>query len=77
VVLVQFILFLLLGVGLACLYEEVQPGAQFPSADYVFASFIVNELPSNVGLIGLLLSAVLAAAMSTLASSLTLFGPPP
>ena len=36
----------------------------------MFASFIVNELPSNVGLIGLLLSAVLAAAMSTLASSL-------
>ena len=70
VVLVQFILFLLLGVALACFYDEVQPGAEFPSNDYVFASFIVNELPKNVGLIGLLLSAVLAAAMSTLASSL-------
>lgn len=70
VVLVQFLVFLLLGVGLACFYDAVRPETQFPSSDYVFASFIVNELPRNVGLIGLLLSAVLAAAMSTLASSL-------
>ena len=67
VVLVQFALFLLLGVALACYYSEVVPTA-FDSNDEVFATFIVTEMP--VGLVGLTLAAVFSAAMSTLSSSL-------
>ena len=70
VVLVQFALFLLLGVGLACFYDHILPGTVFEKGDHVFATFIVQELPFNVGIIGLLLAAVFAAAMSTLSSSL-------
>ncbi|MFV1966532.1 MAG: sodium:solute symporter [Pirellulaceae bacterium] len=70
VVMLQFALFLLLGVGLACFYDRFYPDTTFASNDHVFATFIVGELPFNVGLIGLLLAAVFAAAMSTLSSSL-------
>lgn len=69
VVFVQFVLFLVIGMLLACFYTEVHPQT-FTKSDEVFAVFIVNELPAKVGLIGLLLAAVLAAAMSTLSSSL-------
>ncbi|MCR9292747.1 MAG: sodium:solute symporter [bacterium] len=69
-VMIQFVLFLLLGVGLAAFYDLVRPEVQFERADDVFANFIVSELPSGVGIIGLLLAAVFAAAMSTLSSSL-------
>ncbi|MEX2119592.1 MAG: sodium:solute symporter [Pirellulales bacterium] len=64
VVLGQFALFLLLGVGLACFYQD----RAFGRADEVFPTFIVHELP--LGVVGLTLSAVFAAAMSTLSSSL-------
>ena len=70
VVFVQFALFLLLGVGLACYYDLFHADRVFERTDRVFAAFIVEELPKNVGLIGLLLAAVVAAAMSTLSSSL-------
>lgn len=70
VVLVQFTLFLLLGVGLACFYATFPPTTEFPTNDHVFASFIVHQLPAGVGLIGIVLAAVFAAAMSTLSSSL-------
>ena len=70
VVLVQFALFLLLGVALACFYDHILPGTEFKKLDHVFATFIVRELPFNIGVIGLLLAAVFAAAMSTLSSSL-------
>ena len=36
----------------------------------MFAHFIVNFFPQNSGLIGLMLAAILSAAMSTLSSSL-------
>jgi Na+/proline symporter len=36
----------------------------------VFAHFIINVFPANTGLVGLMLAAILAAAMSTLSSSL-------
>lgn len=65
----QFLLFLLLGVGLAAYYDHFG-SVSFERSDQVFASFIVSELPSGIGLIGLLLAAVFAAAMSTLSSSL-------
>jgi SSS family transporter len=70
VVMLQFALFLLVGVGLACFYDRFHPNTTFASDDHVFATFIVREMPFNVGLIGLLLAAVFAAAMSTLSSSL-------
>jgi SSS family transporter len=66
----QFLLFLLLGVGLSCFYADVDPPRTFPSNDHVFATFIIEEMPRDVGAIGLMLAAILAAAMSTTASSL-------
>ncbi len=68
VVLLQFALFLLIGVGLAGLIA-LAPGVDAPARnDQLFAWFIVNYMP--VGLVGLTLAAVFAAAMSTLSSSL-------
>jgi SSS family transporter len=64
IVLLQFAGFLLLGLGLTVFYQ----GREFARADEVFATFIVEELP--VGVVGLTLAAVLAAAMSTLSGSL-------
>lgn len=59
----QFALFLAVGLGLWAFYE----GREFPRTDEVFATFIVTELPA--GLRGLLIAGVLAAAMSSLSSS--------
>ena len=70
VVFLQFSLFLFVGMALACFYDFYPPRGGFRSADHVFASFIVDELPRNIGLIGFLLAAVFSAAMSTLSSSL-------
>lgn len=64
----QFALFLLIGVGLWCFYQLHPPGTPFDRTDRVFARFILEELPT--GLVGLLLGALFAAAMSTLSSSL-------
>lgn len=69
VVFLQFALFLVIGVGLACYYSQF-PEKTFAKADAVFADFIVNVFPKNTGLVGLMLAAILAAAMSTLSSSL-------
>ncbi len=68
-VFVQFALFLLLGIGLACFYQRVSAQTTFENNDEVFATFIVGELP--VGLVGITLAAVFSAAMSTLSSSLS------
>ena len=68
VVLAQFALFLLIGVGLWAFYELNPPLTAFERPDRVFARFILDHMP--VGLLGLLLGAVFAAAMSTLSSSL-------
>ncbi|MGH9379544.1 MAG: sodium:solute symporter [Thermoanaerobaculia bacterium] len=68
VVLAQFALFLLIGVGLWCFYQLFPPEAAFDRPDRVFAHFILREMP--VGVVGLLLGAIFAAAMSTLSSSL-------
>jgi SSS family transporter len=68
-VLAQFALFLLVGVGL---FVRAQVGQMSPPPgtrnDEVFGYFIVHGLP--VGLVGLVIAAVLAAAMSTLSGSL-------
>jgi SSS family solute:Na+ symporter len=70
VVLGQFALFLFLGVALAAFYASFPPAEAFARTDRVFTTFIVQELPAGVGLIGLILAAVFSAAMSTLSSSL-------
>jgi SSS family transporter len=68
VVFLQFALFLFVGVALACFYARVEPGVTFDRNDEVFATFIVDAMPT--GLVGLTLAAAFAAAMSTLSSSL-------
>ena len=66
VIFVQFTLFLLIGVGLYVFYG-LHPAA-FASADRIFPTFIVREMP--VGIAGLLVAAILAAAMSNLSAAL-------
>lgn len=68
VVFLQFALFLFIGVQLACFYST-QP-LLIEKADEVYAHFIINSFPYNTGLVGIMLAAILAAAMSTLSSSL-------
>jgi solute:Na+ symporter, SSS family len=64
VVFVQFLLFVIVGLGLAAFYQ----GQTFQSKDAIFPDFIVKYMP--IGVAGLTLAAVFAAAMSTLSSSL-------
>ncbi|MGH7573404.1 MAG: sodium:solute symporter, partial [Gemmatimonadota bacterium] len=64
VVVLQFAIFLAIGVGLWAFYE----GESFARPDAIFATFIVETLP--VGIRGLLVAGVFAAAMSTLSSSI-------
>ncbi len=63
-VMVQFAVFLMVGIGLWAFYE----GTEFAIADEIFASFMIEEMP--VGLTGLLIAGVFAAAMSSLSSSI-------
>ena len=67
-ILFQFLLFLMVGIGL---YAAKQTGAFDPGTatkDEVFGLFIVTKMP--IGIVGILIAAILAAAMSTLSSSL-------
>ena len=66
VIFLQFTLFLLIGVGLFVFYG-MHP-ATFRSNDYIFPTFIVHEMPRGVA--GLLVAAILAAAMSNLSAAL-------
>jgi SSS family transporter len=63
VVVAQFALFLVIGAGLWSFYQLHPPTQPFERADRVFAHFILAELP--VGLVGLLLGAIFAAAMTS------------
>jgi SSS family transporter len=63
-VIVQFVLFLGVGLGLWVFYQ----GRAFERSDEIFALFIVEQLPP--GLTGLLIAGVFAAAMSSLSSSI-------
>jgi SSS family solute:Na+ symporter len=54
------------------LLAEAVPRAETKDADYVFITFVMNNLPR--GLIGLLLAVVLCAAMSSTASELSALG---
>jgi len=60
----QFALFLLVGLGLWVFFE----GRDFARSDEIFARFIIAEMP--VGVRGLLIAGVFAAAMSSLSSSI-------
>jgi SSS family transporter len=63
-VIAQFLLFLVVGLGLWVFYE----GRLFDTSDEIFARFIVEELPPGVS--GILIAGVFAAAMSSLSSSI-------
>jgi Na+/proline symporter len=64
VVILQFALFLLIGVGLWAYYGA----KEFSSPDAIFPGFIIEGMPA--GLTGLVLAALLAAAMSTVSGAL-------
>ena len=68
VVWAQFVLFLVLGVALYVYYGQQTPVPEWAKGDRILPTFLVDHMPQ--GLIGLLLGAVFAAAMSTLSSSL-------
>jgi solute:Na+ symporter, SSS family len=63
VVIVQFALFLVIGLGLWIFYAE----REFARTDEIFATFIIEQLPP--GITGIVIAAIFAAAMSTLSSS--------
>lgn len=63
-VVAQFALFLVIGLGLWSFYG----GRAFERTDEIFATFVIQQLPS--GVTGLVIAAIFAAAMSSLSSSL-------
>jgi SSS family transporter len=66
VVLVQFAMFLFIGIELACFFaQHPLPVDVKLKGDEVFAHFIVNNYPRNTGLIGLMLAAILASNLSS------------
>jgi SSS family solute:Na+ symporter len=65
VVLLQFGLFLLIGIALACFYAR--QGVAPAKGDEVFMTFVVDHM--GIGFRGLILAAVLAATMSNLSAS--------
>src|SRR6202162_5418514 len=65
-VLFQFALFLLIGVMLFEFYHV--PSANFGKADRIHPTFIVSQMPHGIS--GLLIAAILAAAMSNLSAAL-------
>ena len=64
IVILQFVLFLLVGAGLYAYYQ----GRPFAVPDEIFPTFIVEGLPPGIS--GLIIAGILAAMMSTVASSL-------
>jgi len=65
-ILIQFGLFLFVGVMLFAYYQV--PSATFGRADRIYPTFIVSRMPH--GIAGLLIAAILAAAMSNLSAAL-------
>ena len=65
-ILFQFALFLLVGVMLFAYYRV--PSASLGKADRIFPMFIVSRMPHGIS--GLLIAAILAAAMSNLSAAL-------
>ncbi len=67
-ILFQFSLFLLIGATLFVFYKLSPPASPFTRTDTIFPIFIVSRMPHGVS--GLLISAILAAAMSNLSAAL-------
>ena len=65
-ILLQFALFLMVGVMLWAYYRV--PSAQFGRPDRIYPTFIVSRMPHGIS--GLLVAAILAAAMSNLSAAL-------
>jgi Na+/proline symporter len=65
-ILFQFALFLIVGVMLWAYYRV--PSAAFGKPDRIYPTFIVRQMPHGVS--GLLIAAILAAAMSNLSAAL-------
>ncbi len=67
-ILFQFCLFLLIGTSLFVYYKISLPDAAFQRTDTIYPTFIVTRM--GHGISGLLISAILAAAMSNLSAAL-------
>lgn len=67
-VLVLFALFLMIGAGLFVFYRVVAPGTAFSRGDAIFPTFIATRMPHVAA--GLMIAAILAAAMSNLSAAL-------
>jgi len=67
-VLFQFSLFLLVGAMLFVFFKMFPPAEAFTRTDRIFPTFIVSRMPHGIS--GLLISAILAAAMSNLSAAL-------
>jgi SSS family transporter len=67
-VLAQFALFLFMGSALFVFYKLYPPAPPFTRSDTIFPTFVVTRLPHGIS--GLLISAILAAAMSNLSAAL-------
>ncbi len=65
-ILFQFALFLIVGVMLWAFYRV--PSAHFGRPDRIYPTFIVSQMPHGIS--GLLIAAILAAAMSNLSAAL-------
>jgi SSS family transporter len=67
VVLFQFSLFLFIGVMLWVFYQKFPTDLVFKTNDYIFPTFVITQMPTGVS--GLIVAAILAAAMANLSSS--------
>jgi SSS family solute:Na+ symporter len=67
-VFIQFSIFLLIGTMLFVFYKLFPPAMAFTRTDMIFPTYVVSRLPH--GMSGLLISAILAAAMSNLSAAL-------
>jgi solute:Na+ symporter, SSS family len=67
VILFQFSLFLVVGVTLYAFYQDFPPATPFGRADQIFPTFVITRLPR--GLAGLLIAAIIAAAMANLSAA--------
>lgn len=68
VIFIQFSLFLLIGAGLFVYYRIAGGPQHAASPDRIFPLYIVHQMP--VGIAGLMIAAILAAAMSNLSAAL-------
>ncbi|HZP00438.1 MAG TPA: sodium:solute symporter [Terriglobia bacterium] len=68
VILFQFALFLVVGVTLYTFYDHFPPAVAFDRPDHIFPTFVVTQMPR--GLAGLLIAAIISAAMANLSAAL-------